>query len=158
MCAEGAYLGTGARIRRFRGEDGAAVGEIAKESREAAQWPERAYQECLSSLEVFALVSEREGQILGFLIGRQIGDESEILNLAVQRGERGKGEGGALLFAAFKELATRQVTRLFLEVRESNVTGVRFYEKHGFTKLGRRPGYYRDPEDAAVLMEKKLTG
>jgi ribosomal protein S18 acetylase RimI-like enzyme len=33
-----------------------------------------------------------------------------------------------------------------------------FYEKHGFAQVGRRKGYYRNPDEAAVTMETKLTG
>jgi ribosomal protein S18 acetylase RimI-like enzyme len=47
---------------------------------------------------------------------------------------------------------------VFLEVRESNGAGVTLYGKHGFSKVGRREGYYRDPEEAALVMEKKFTG
>ncbi len=102
--------------------------------------------------------SEGDGQNAWFLIARQIGDEAEIMNLAVRFAHRRKGEGGALMTAACEELALRQVSRVFLEVRESNRAGISFYEKHGFAKMGHRPNYYRDPDDGAVLMERKFTG
>jgi ribosomal protein S18 acetylase RimI-like enzyme len=63
-----------------------------------------------------------------------------------------------LLDTALAEFKSRNVSRAFLEVRESNEAGIAFYLKHGFAKSGRRPGYYREPEEAAILMEKKLTG
>jgi ribosomal-protein-alanine N-acetyltransferase len=47
---------------------------------------------------------------------------------------------------------------VFLEVRESNRAAIAFYDKHGFAKTGRRVRYYQDPVEAAILMEKKLTG
>jgi ribosomal protein S18 acetylase RimI-like enzyme len=47
---------------------------------------------------------------------------------------------------------------VFLEVRESNAPAIAFYLKYGLAKSGRRPGYYRDPAEAAIVMEKKLTG
>ncbi len=56
------------------------------------------------------------------------------------------------------EFRVRHVSRLFLEVRESNKGGIAFYEKHGFLKTGRRAGYYHHPDEAAIVMEKKLTG
>jgi ribosomal-protein-alanine N-acetyltransferase len=46
---------------------------------------------------------------------------------------------------------------VFLEVRESNQAAIAFYSKHGFAKMGRRPSYYRVPDEAAIVMEKKLT-
>ena len=85
-------------------------------------------------------------------------EEAEILNLAVVLAKRRKGEGGALLKAAMDEFQARHVSRVFLEVRESNEGGIAFYERHGFLKTGRRASYYRNPEEAAIVMEKKLTG
>jgi ribosomal-protein-alanine N-acetyltransferase len=92
------------------------------------------------------------------VVGRQVADEGEILNLAVRRQNRRRGEGHGLLSAILEQLHRRGVNKVFLEVRESNEVGIAFYEKMGFAETGRRPGYYRDPEEAAVLMEKKLTG
>jgi ribosomal-protein-alanine N-acetyltransferase len=106
---------------------------------------------------VVALVSGVEGKVAGFIIGRLVGDEAEILNLAVTPARRRQGDGGALLAAALEEFASRRVSRVFLEVRESNETAISFYSKHGFTKTGRRSGYYRDPDEAAIVMHRKLT-
>jgi ribosomal protein S18 acetylase RimI-like enzyme len=55
------------------------------------------------------------------------------------------------------EFRARQVSRVFLEVRESNEAGIAFYRKHGFSNTGRRAGYYRDPDEAAIVMEMKLS-
>ena len=90
------------------------------------------------------------------MIARQPGDEAEVLNLAVVEGRRRKGVGGALLKAADEEFRMRGVRRVFLEVRESNATAMAFYRTHGFSEAGRREGYYRDPVEAAIVMEKRL--
>jgi ribosomal-protein-alanine N-acetyltransferase len=105
-----------------------------------------------------ALLSEVEGKTIGFLIGRQAADEAEILNLAVVRESRRKGAGGALLEAALEKFRSRGVSRVFLEVRDSNAAALEFYGRHGFSKIGRREGYYREPFESAIVMEKKLTG
>jgi ribosomal-protein-alanine N-acetyltransferase len=158
MAVETRSQGEGAAIRACRPEDAGAVTSILQDSAEAADWSPQSYKESLSWTGVVALVSEREGKTTGFIIGRQVGGEAEILNLAVTPARRRKGEGGALLGAVFEEFAARRVTRVFLEVRESNEMGIAFYSKHGFAKAGRRPGYYREPDEAAIVMEKKLTG
>ena len=145
-------------IRTLRAEDARAVTEILREAREAVFWPESSVKEALGWQGALALAGEASGKLRGFLIGRQTGDEAEILNLAVETKSRRRGEGGALLKAAVQEFRARGVSRVFLEVRESNEAGVGFYEKHGFSKVGRREGYYRDPEEAALVMEKKFTG
>ena len=145
-------------IRAFAQSDSAAAADILRGSPKAAQWTEWGLKELLGWPGVLSLVSEGEGKVNGFIIGRQVAEEAEILNLAIVPAKRRRGEGGALLKAALEELQTRDVSRVFLEVRESNESAIAFYAKHGFSKAGRRAGYYHDPEEAAVVMEMKLGG
>lgn len=148
----------GATVRAFRPEDAGAATDILKESLEAANWSEKSYVASLGWRGAVALASEFEGRVTGFIIGRQIAGDGEILNLAVIPERRRQGEGRALLEAALDEFRARRTGRVFLEVRESNQAAIAFYAKHGFAETGRRAGYYQDPAEAAILMEKKLTG
>ena len=147
-----------AAISACRIEDAAAVGAIAQDASGLANWTEEGYRESLSWHGIVALVCVEDGKITGFIFGRRVADEGQIYNLAVGSGARRRGEGGALLKAALDEFRARGASRVFLEVRESNVTAITFYERRGFYKTGRRAGYYRDPEEAAIVMEMKLTG
>ena len=140
----------------MRREDSAEVSRILQQSPEAVSWAERSLEESADSATGVALVSESLGEITGFVLGRHIGDEAEILNLATLPEKRRRGEGRALLEKALAEFQTRGVRRVFLEVRESNVKAIAFYKKHGFSEAGRRKAYYREPEEAALLMEKQL--
>jgi len=144
-------------IRKLRREDAASVKSVLQGAPEAADWPEESFGEALSWSGGVALVSEADGVVTGFLIGRRAEEDAEILNLGVVASTRRAGLGSALLRAALEEFRTRGVTRVFLEVRESNAPGIGFYAKHGFAEMGKRRGYYRVPEEDAVLMEKKLT-
>ena len=145
-------------LRMLHAKDAEAVAEILRQSPEAVFWPEASVKEVLEWKGVLGFATEAAGIVAGFLIGRQVGEEAEVLNLAVAPGSRRRGEGGALLKMAIEEFRMRGVSRVFLEVRESNATGIAFYEKHGFSKTGRREGYYRDPSEAAIVMERKLAG
>jgi ribosomal-protein-alanine N-acetyltransferase len=145
-------------IRAFGEADAAAAAEILRASLEAARWTEWGLRELLGWQGVVALVSGDGRKVSGLIVGRQAAGEAEILNLAVIPAKRRKGEGGALLKAAVEALRARKVSRVFLEVRESNEAGIAFYEKQGFSKTGRRAGYYRDPDEAAIRMEMKLGG
>jgi ribosomal-protein-alanine N-acetyltransferase len=145
-------------IRPFRETDAAAVTEILRRSPEAAQWTEWGIKELLGWRGVLALVSEDDRTVTGFLIGREVAGEAEVLNLVVLVAKRRRGEGTALLKTAMDELRARKVSRVFLEVRESNAAGTAFYEKQGFSKSGRRAGYYRNPDEAAIRMERSLAG
>jgi ribosomal-protein-alanine N-acetyltransferase len=144
-------------VRRFRPEDVEAVTAIGNEAPEAATWSRESYRKFAEENGSLALVLGTNGRISGFLVGRWVRDQAEVLNLAVSSKHRRKGEGTALLAAAFVEFALHSVRSVYLEVRESNTGAIAFYEKHGFAKTGLRKGYYREPDEGAVTMEKKLT-
>ena len=158
MGAEVRQEKTNVAIRTLLPSDAAAVTKILRLAPEAANWSGKSFEELLDWSGSVALASETSGELSGVLFGRQAGDEAEILNLGVIPDRRRQGEGGALLSAALEEFPRRGISRVFLEVRESNAPAMAFYLKHGFAKSGRRPGYYRDPAEAAIVMEKKLTG
>lgn len=145
-------------VRRFRAEDADAVMAIVEESPAAAIWLKESYQKFAEEKGSLALVIETDGEISGFLIGRRVGDQAEVLNLAVGTKHRRKGEGTALLGAAFVEFGSGGGMSVYLEVRESNTGAIAFYERHGFAKTGLRKRYYRHPDEPAVTMERKLTG
>ena len=83
--------------------------------------------------------------------------EAEILNLAVDPANRRLGIAGALFHEALAEFRRLRIIRVFLEVRESNLAAISFYEKCEFIRTGGRPGYYQQPREAAVLLMRKLT-
>jgi len=145
-------------VRRLRPGDAAAVATILQDSPEAANWTEANLRDMAGRSEAVAFASEAGGEVIGFVIGRHAGEEAEILNLAVKPANRRKGEGAALLRATLEEFRAKEVRRVFLEVRESNKKGMAFYVKHGFARMGKRRAYYREPEEAAVVMEMALSG
>jgi len=147
---------SGTAIRAFRPSDAAGLTSILRDSPEAANWTQASYREWMNSPGAVAFVSEGDGRVRGFIIGRQMADEAEVLNLAVAPLARRKGQGGALLKGALDAFRRRGASRVFLEVRESNLAARAFYAKHGFSQTGKRLKYYRKPEEAAIVMEMKL--
>ena len=144
-------------IRALLPEDAGSVANILLQSPEAVFWPETSVREVLEWKGILGLASEAKGEVVAFLIARQVRDEAEVLNLAVSPESRRRGEGGDLLRAAVVEFRRRGASRVLLEVRESNSAGIAFYAKHNFLKVGRREGYYRDPVEAAIVMEIRLS-
>jgi len=146
-------------IRPFRPvlEDATAASAILRESKDAAPWPESALRpDSFDSSTTFAFFSEIDGAATGFAIGRRAADEGEILNLAVSASSRRQGQGQALVNQLFERFRDYSVLKVFLEVRESNSGAIAFYEKLGFRLSGRRPSYYRDPVETALLYSKLL--
>jgi ribosomal-protein-alanine N-acetyltransferase len=146
----------GSIVRKFEALDATEVEEIAKNSPQAAQWSRENYEE-LHRRGYSAWVVESGGRICGFLVARIVTEQAEILNLAVDPNSRHAGMANALLDHAFAEFRHRRITSVFLEVRQSNLTALRFYEKHEFVRTGERKDYYREPNEGAVLMIRKLT-
>jgi ribosomal-protein-alanine N-acetyltransferase len=141
-------------VREFCSEDVAAVSEILREAREAASWSMKALVEFMPLPGAVGLLSERAGKATGFVLGRVAADEAEVLNLAVREEFRRQGEGRALLEELLRRFAGCGVSRVFLEVRESNRGAIAFYERMGFRLKGRRADYYRDPPEAALVYEQ----
>jgi [ribosomal protein S18]-alanine N-acetyltransferase len=144
-------------IRRFVTTDAQVAEEIAKKSPEAAQWSRATYQELEHQPKHLAWVAEAGGEVCGFLVAVVVSGEAEILNLAVHPIHRREGFAHALLTQACDEFQRLRVDSVFLEVRESNFAATRLYEKHGFVRAGERKQYYREPNEGAVLMIRKLT-
>jgi ribosomal-protein-alanine N-acetyltransferase len=140
-------------IRPFRVEDAAAASEILLEAPEAAAWSASMIRELIASAGVSSFIAERAGRATGFILGREVLDEGEILNLAVSKAHRRHGEGTSLTRELMKSFAARGVHRVFLEVRESNLPAIAFYQKLGFAQVGRREGYYREPVEAARILQ-----
>ena len=145
------------QIRPCRLDDIDAITQILRGSPEAATWSRTSHERLLGQPGTVAFVFESASSVTGFLIARQVAEEGEVLNLAVAAKLRRAGQGSALLLAALAEFRRQRVTRVFLEVRASNKPATAFYKKHGFEPTGTRKRYYQNPEEDAVVMEKKLT-
>lgn len=99
-------------------------------------------------------IYEEEGQVLGYIGTRMIFDTCEIANVAVDPAHRRKGIALILYRALEEECRRRKITRLDLEVRESNLGAQAFYRFCGFSVVGKRRNYYESPREDAVLMSR----
>ena len=100
----------------------------------------------------YYFVAELAGKIVGY-IGAWIYDNTEILNFCVDNDFRNNGLGTKL----FNELKLVSVGMMTLEVRETNLGAIRFYERQGFVKALVRKNYYSNG-DNAILMVKEWFG
>jgi ribosomal-protein-alanine N-acetyltransferase len=101
------------------------------------------------------LVAVRGGIICGYMItctrGSQAPDAFELVSLAVDPAFRGMGAASCLMRNTLRKLQLRGGVRFSLMVRVTNQAARRFYEKHGFRKVRKVPGYYEDGEDAVLM-------
>ena len=90
---------------------------------------------------------------------RLLGDDAELMTIAVEPKFRGKGVGRALLQACFEDLRMTPSRRMILEVAADNPAAIRLYEKLGFKRLSERKGYYARPDGqpaTALVMARDL--
>lgn len=92
----------------------------------------------------------RDGREIGFLIWREVTpDEAEILDVSTEPDCRRIGVARSLL----KRLLGEARGSVYLEVRESNLAARELYRSTGFQEIGRRPQYYAEPVEAAIVMK-----
>ena len=98
------------------------------------------------------LVAEENNRIIGYIGMYLAMDEGEITNVAVAPVERCHGVGGMLLTELLKIAENKGVARIVLEVRASNDSAIRLYERNGFVQCGMRKGFYEFPKEDAYVM------
>ncbi len=84
-------------------------------------------------------------------------DEMEVLNLAVAPELRRRGIGCRLLALALRTAAKMGMEKAVLEVRVGNTPARSLYERQGFVVAGRRPRYYADTGEDALVYTRSLT-
>jgi len=97
------------------------------------------------------VVAELAGSFAGYAVVSVVDVDAELQRIAVTPPRRRAGAATALLAAVRGVAGEGGAARLLLEVREDNTPALRFYERHGFAELGRRPRYYRDGATAVVM-------
>lgn len=173
-------------VRRAADGDIAAVVAMAQCVPESSRWDLDVFRGYVLPLSGDGSAGDREStasqqkalfvacvaaQPIGFaaFAGVPVAGEYELETIAVEPAWRRGGAGLRLLQAGLLwcrswgpagvptgSSAPRQTTALWLEVRAANAGAIALYERAGFTQAGERPGYYQDPPDDAVRMQKPI--
>ncbi len=116
-------------------------------------WPRRIFEREIQAKNSYKRVIRFSGSVVGYMVTWTIYDEVHILNIAVHPDFRKIGLGEMLLRDCLN-FARKQALKLaILEVRVSNISAIKLYEKIGFKTLRIRKKYYSDTgEDAYVMM------
>ncbi len=122
----------------------------------SAPWSQRSIASELENQLSLWLVEEREGVVVGYVGSQSVPPEADVMNVAVSPAYRRQGIGRALMEALISELSARGMESLTLEVRASNEAAIALYEALGFLQVGRRPNYYQDPKEDALILRKEL--
>lgn len=136
-------------IRRATLNDIPAIRALEQHAPSAAHWLAEEYAKLIAT--GIVLVTEQEGEICGMVCAKSVAGEWELENIVVAARFLRRGVADALMRALLDQAKSAGASKIFLEVRESNLPARRLYEKHGFREIGRRRRYYQNPLEDATL-------
>lgn len=142
-------------IREMNQKDVQAIAALERQCF-SDPWSEKSITSELDNLLSYWLVAEDDGCIIGYVGSQSVLDAADMMNLAVSPHYRRQGTGEALVKALADHLQQNNVIALLLEVRVSNTPAIALYQKLGFEQVGRRPGYYHNPREDALILRKEL--
>ncbi len=115
---------------------------------------------------IFKIARTTDETIIGFalvrlLIGNSNSantsfDSSEILNIAVRNSFQHKGIGQVIFDELLRELEQKNITEIWLEVRQSNAKAISFYQKNDFEIQFERKNYYSNPNENACVLRRLI--
>ena len=158
----------GFRWRRLRKGDLEQVLSIERASFRSP-WSLRLFEQELTNPVARGWVAEIDGEqsppqegqparcVVGYLLVWIVADEMHIMNLAAHPAFRRLGIGRMLMVRAVAFARGGGMARLVLEVRESNAHARGLYDSLGFRPVGKRPGYYSDTGEDALIMVRELS-
>lgn len=133
------------------------VAQVAALEKEcfSAPWSENSIRAELSNPLSLWLVAVENNCVLGYIGSQSVMGEADVMNVAVAAAHRRRGIARELAEALVAALNGKGIHSLTLEVRVSNEPAKALYERLAFTQVGRRPNYYRNPREDALILRKE---
>ena len=113
-------------------------------------WSERSIKESIENENTYLYLALAGGKAAGYMGVQIFSGEGYVTNVATLPEYRRQGIARALM----KRALENEMEFLTLEVRDSNLPAINLYHSLGFQEVGKRPRFYREPEEDAVLMTK----
>lgn len=128
------------------------VAEIYKIENEcfSTPWSENSIAESIENENTILYIAELDGKTAGYMGVQVFSGEGYVTNVATLKEFRRRGVAKALI----NEVMKNEMEFLTLEVRQSNIPAIRLYRSLGFVEVGKRPRFYREPTEDAVLMTR----
>ena len=133
----------------------ASVAAIEKECFGRDAWSEKSVSGELTNALALWLVAVEGETVAGYVGSQTVCNETDMMNVAVTADFRRRGIAESLVNALVAELKKLESHSLTLEVRASNTPAQALYEKLGFREVGRRPRYYQNPKEDALILRKE---
>ena len=118
-------------------------------------WSEKSIASELENKLSCWLVAVENGNVTGYIGSQTVCGETDMMNVAVHPDHRRKSIAETLILSLVEQLKMVKSHCLTLEVRASNAPAIALYEKLGFSEIGRRKNYYRNPREDALILRKE---
>lgn len=112
--------------------------------------------EMKNTLAYYYIIRDDSGILIAYCGFWNVADEGHITNVAVHPDFRCSGYGSILIDKLVETAKKLKLELLTLEVRAGNIPAQHLYKKYGFEILGKRPRYYADNKEDALIMTKTL--
>lgn len=142
-------------LRVANRNDSAQMAEIEKKCF-SEPWSEDAFKDALKNEDYLYVVALNENIIVGMAGIIISADGGYVTNVAVLPEYRNKGIAFKILEELMIQGINKGVCSYMLEVRESNTSAIKLYEKIGFVNVGKRPGMYEHPHEDAYVFTKDI--
>ena len=118
-------------------------------------WSEKSVASELKNPLSLWLVAVDGNRVAGYIGSQSVEGEADVMNVAVHPDYRRQGIARRLVEGLVAALKEKGVYSLALEVRASNAPAISLYERLGFSQVGLRPNYYRNPKEDAYILRKE---
>lgn len=122
----------------------------------SAPWSEECLRYELTNALALWLAAVEDGTVVGYVGSQTVMGESDMMNIAVHPDYRRQGIAQSLLDELVSKLKEIDSCCLTLEVRASNDSAIKLYEKNGFSQVGLRKNYYKNPKEDALILKKEF--
>lgn len=117
-------------------------------------WSENSVRSELNNPLSLWIVACDGDSVVGYVGSQSVLGEADMMNLAVAPQYRRRSVASNLITTLVEKLTEAGVHCLTLEVRASNFPAIGLYIKHGFVAVGKRPNYYHNPKEDALILRK----
>lgn len=132
-------------------DDSKAMAVIEEESF-SDPWSEESFLKEATEKDHIYLVVEDAGNLIAYCGMWNIAGEGYITNVCVKKEKRKQGIGKLMLQLLLEQAKLCKIEAVTLEVRESNQSAIRLYERLGFQSAGKRKEFYAHPTEDAIIM------
>ena len=138
-------------IEHFKDSDAHDAAELEKKVF-SDPWSEKSFSECSSNPSDIYLAVRCDGVLTGYCGMWCVAGEGQITNVCVHPDYRKQGIAFNMLSRLIAEGKEKGCSAFTLEVRVSNESAIRLYEKLGFKSAGIRKKFYSHPDEDAMIM------